>query len=67
LILNYLDRVAQKYLELKPSQIYQEARNKPWEEVREGLNDEKENQPISEVNLFTFIQASKNRLLPSRQ
>jgi hypothetical protein len=29
LILNYLDRVAQKYLELKPSQIYQEARNKP--------------------------------------
>ncbi|MCE8163626.1 MAG: DUF4065 domain-containing protein [Candidatus Moeniiplasma glomeromycotorum] len=67
LVLNYLEITAQKYSRLKSSQIFREARNKLWKETYDDLDNEEENKPINETNLFMFIQASKGQLFPSLQ
>lgn len=61
--LEYLKRVAKKYLNIETSQVYREVRNKLW---LNSLDDERDNNPINENNLFVFVQESRRQPLSAR-
>jgi len=59
IVIQFLNKIAERYVKLEDFQIYKKARNKLWEEFRQNLTNEGESRPIEESKAFTFFLYQK--------